>query len=73
MGKEWTKPSWGHPGGAGEEEEGDSVIQIVVSVCQPLPEVLGKALAAPPSSKLALAKLPFHLSSGVRAWEPVVF
>ena len=44
----------------------------VVPVCQPLPEVLGRALAAPPSSNLALAKLPFHLSYGVRSWEQAV-
>ena len=75
-GSGWAKSGQSHPEDILEELERKRKViqwQTVVPVCQPLPEVPGRALAAPPSSNLALAKLPFHLSCDVRSWEQAVF
>ena len=66
VGKERMNPARGHPGGAGEEEEGDSVAPRLAiwppPVCQPLPEVLGGLWLPHPPQTLAPAALPFYLS-----------
>lgn len=62
VGKERMNPARGHPGGAGEEEEGDSVAPRLAIWPPRLPASsggAGRALAAAPSPNLSTSRIAF--------------